>query len=219
MLKFAVERTNFVQRLDTVRGIVDAAHPGGAPTATSREIRGLAILLLYAAYENLLTSLCRAILEATVQLRVGNRRLRPGLKLVAGYSSIQSIQSVSPNAIWRSGFDLVDVIEKSRGCSIDPAVFPTDGSHFRRGQVQTFCRVFGLSDPAPVLREAWQRIDTVVAERNAVAHGALSPGDVGRTYSYADIVSLIDLWQLRWCDFMDWIEATATSRDFFRFPR
>ena len=219
MINYSVQRQDFIQRLDVVRGIISATHPQGTTAPISREARGMAIVLLYAAYENLLTSLFRSILETVIGLRVGNRRLRPGLKLVASHGKLQSLRSVSAAAIWRMGFDLVATLSDSRVCSIAPDVFPNDGSHFRRPQVITFCQVLGLEDPAPVLREVWQRIDTVVSERNAIAHGRITPGDVGRNYSLADTQMLVDLWQLRWCEFMDWIEASATSRDFFRLPR
>jgi hypothetical protein len=86
-------------------------------------------------------------------------------------------------------------------------------------QVTTFCRIFGLGDPAPVLREVWSRLDTIVTERNGIAHGRLTPDEVGRTYSLADLNSLVDLWEQRWGDFLRWVEQQASTRDFFRTRR
>src|SRR5262249_46431509 len=92
----AIHRSELRQRLDAIRQILDTAHPGGASSNISRDARGLAILLLYAAYENLLTTLCRSLLELVQQLRVGNRRLKPGLRVIAAHARLLSLASVSP---------------------------------------------------------------------------------------------------------------------------
>lgn len=177
------------------------------------------MVLLYAAYENLLVTLCRSLLETAKQLGVGNRRLRPGLRLIAAHARLQAVSSLAPTAIWRAGFDLVDTVSHARECTISTDTFPNDGTHFRRSQVLTFCKVFNLGDPAPILREAWNRLDTIVAERNAVAHGRLTAGDVGRNYSPADMQRLVEIWELRWNEFINWVESAAVTRDFFRIPR
>jgi hypothetical protein len=69
------------------------------------------------------------------------------------------------------------------------------------------------------LREVWQRLDTVVTERNAIAHGRETAGNIGRQYTLADLNTLVDLWDLRWMEFIDWVEQAAASRDFYRTPR
>lgn len=218
MYSCSAERSEFQQRITAIRLLLAEAHPNGASTAISREVRGLAIVLLYAAYENLLKSVCRSMLETAVQLRVGNRRLRPGLKLVAAYGRLQAVAAAKSPTIWKSGFDVVDALHESRACSILPSTFPNDGSNFRQSQIATVCKVLGLSDPAPVLREVWEKVNTLVAERNSVAHGQRTPGEVGRNYSLAELTALVDIWELRWNDFFDWLERSASNRDFFRTP-
>ncbi|SDM85777.1 hypothetical protein SAMN04488074_12818 [Lentzea albidocapillata subsp. violacea] len=225
MLSCAIHRAELKRRLDTVVSLLDAAHGlpivgVAAPVADiSKEVRGLSIVLIYASYENLLTSLCRSLLEAVQQMRVGNRRLRPGLQLVAAHPKLQAIAGSKSTAIWKSGLDVVDVLSQSKSCTVSPYVFPNDGTNFRTSQVRTFCDVFALGDPAPILREVWQRIDTIVVERNSVAHGEKTPDDIGRNYSEQDVRNLVALWQLRWGEFITWVENAAASRDFFRAPR
>jgi hypothetical protein len=158
-------------------------------------------------------------LDVAIQLRVGNKRLQNGFKVIAIRSQLQSVSSLSQAAIWKSGFELVSAITDGRTCTIVSNVFPNDGSNFRRSQVQTFCRVFGLTDPGSILREVWQRLDTVVTERNAIAHGRETAGNIGRQYTLADLNTLVDLWDLRWMEFIDWVEQAAASRDFYRTPR
>ncbi|MET8089479.1 MAE_28990/MAE_18760 family HEPN-like nuclease [Micromonospora sp. NPDC005220] len=218
MLRCDAERAEFQQRIASIRLLLDEAHPQGHATAISREVRGIAIVLLYAAYENLLKSVCRSTLETAARLRVGNRRLRPGLKLIAAYGKFQAVASSKPTTIWKVGFDVVDTLHESQQCSILPNTFPNDGSNFRQSQISTVCKVLGLSDPAPVLREAWEKVNAVVAERNSIAHGQRAPGEVGRNYSLAELTDLVDIWEVRWNDFLDWLEQSASNRDFFRTP-
>lgn len=221
MLDCRLHRAEFQQRMSTVRALLAAGHATGPSPSPdiSKESRGLAILLLYAAYENLLTSLSRSLLEVAIRLRVGNKRLRAGLKIFAVHSKLQSTNASSATAVWRSGFELMEALSDGRVCTISPNIFPNDGTNFRRSQVLTFCRVFGLPDPGPVLKEAWQRLDMIVSERNSVAHGREAPGDVGRRYTQGELNDLVDLWDSRWMEFISWVESAAQSRDFYRMPR
>jgi hypothetical protein len=220
MLSCGPHRTDLQNRLTAVRGILDATHSSNTPPSgldISREARGMSVVLLYAAYENLLVSLCRSLLETAIQLRVGNRRLKPGLQVFAAYNKLQAITSVTPPKLWGDfGFDLIDTLTSSNACTISPELFPNDGSNMRRSQVTTFCRVFNLGDPAPVLREVWSRLDTIVTERNGIAHGRLTPDEVGRNYSITDMMGLVAIWDERWNDFLTWVEGQASTRDFFR---
>lgn len=213
-------RDELVRRLDSVRRILDAAHPAsltpGAPDA-GRDARGLAILLLFASYENLLTSLCRRLLEVATTLRVGNRRLRRGFRLFAVHNLFQSISSVSEGKIWQDvGPRLLDCAFDTRQCNINSNLFPSDGSFMKRSQVELFCEIFELGEPGPVLQEMWGRLNTVVTERNGIAHGSLTPEEVGRNYSLAEIQALVDVWQRRWIDFIDHVESRAQHRGFYR---
>jgi hypothetical protein len=216
-------RDELIRRLDAVRRIIDASHPAlplsGAPDA-GRDARGLAILLLFASYENLLTSLCRRLLEIARTLRVSNRRLRKGFRLFAVHNLFQSLSGASEGRIWRDiGPRLLDCAFDSRQCSINSDLFPADGSFMKRSQLMLFCDLFELGDPGPVLREVLSRLDTVVTERNGIAHGRLTPEEVGRNYSLAEIRALVDVWQQRWNAFIDHVESRAQHRSFYRLDR
>ena len=221
MLNCDLHRSELQKRVDSIRAVLAATHsPATGTTDISREARGLVIVLLYASYENLLTSLCRSLLEAAVQLRVGNRRLKPGLKVFAVFDHLQAATDVTPSRIWRGGgLEIVDAITHPRSCTIDVSTFPSDGSHMKRGQLATFCTLFSLGEPGPVLREIWNRLDTIVDERNGIAHGRLTADEVGRNYSVQELANLADLWLLRWSEFLAWVESQAATRDFFRLAR
>ncbi|MFF3221768.1 HEPN domain-containing protein [Nocardia suismassiliense] len=208
------------------RKLLDATDcsPGGAaegsPVDVSREARGLCIVLLYAAYENLLKSLSRTLLESAIQCKVGNRRLRPEFQLFAVHSKLHAMTDTSSSSVWKgSGRSVVDALLDSTACSINANTFPNDGSHMKATQVATFCEVYGLDQPAPILREVWGRINTVVSERNGIAHGQRTPEEVGRNYSIGELRNLIDIWEVRWCDFLVHVESKASKREFYRMPR
>lgn len=86
----------------------------------------------------------------------------------------------------------------------------------KRSQVELFCEIFDLGDPGPVLQEVWGRLNTVVTERNGIAHGSMTPEEVGRNYSLAEIQMLVNLWQQRWIDFINYVESRALKRSFYR---
>jgi hypothetical protein len=221
MIDCSLQRAELIDRLGSVRTMLAATHgPAILSPNISREIRGVSIVLIYAAYENLLTSLCRLLLETAAQLRAGNKRLRPGLKVFATFNHLQAATAASQAKIWRdTGLEIVATMTHSSDCTVNANVFPTDGSHMKRGQIVTFCRLFELGEPGPILREVWDGLDTIVTQRNALAHGQATAAEIGRRYTHADLESLIDSWELRWNQFLDWVETRAATRAFFLLPR
>ncbi|WP_415923508.1 MAE_28990/MAE_18760 family HEPN-like nuclease [Streptomyces sp. WI03-4A] len=214
----------FRQRIAVVRKLLDATDsslgaPGAAsPIDISRETRGLSIVLLYAAYENLLKGISRSLLESAVQLRLGNRRLKPNFQVFAIHAKLQALTDISASQIWKGpGRGVVDAL-LDKTCSINSNIFPNDGSHMKTAQVVTLCEVYGLNPPGPILREAWGRINTVVSERNSIAHGQRTPEEVGRNYSVGELRNLVDIWERRWCEFLADVESKASNRDFYREP-
>lgn len=206
-----------------MRRMLGAAHPAAVPPGgidIGREVRGLVILLLFASYENLLKSVCRGLLERASLLRVGNRRLRTGFRLFAVHNVIRSIADSAETNLWKgAGKDLLDCAFNSSACTINPHIFPADGSFMKRSQVSVFFQIFDLGDPGAILKEVWDKLDAIVVERNKIAHGEMTPEEIGRAYSLSDIVVLMNAWETRWLEFITHIEARAGNRDFYRHQR
>ena len=195
---------------------------GGAnlPGDISRQARGLAIVLLYAAYENLLRGLVRGLLEAAAKTGAGNRRLRPGFRVAAMAGDLQSIKDTPGNRFrLDQALAIANALNQSRGCTVQPDWFPDDGTHMRRAQVSSVFNLFGLGDPAAILQGAWERLDTIVSERNAIAHGRRGADEVGRAYTHQDLIDLVNLWESRWLALIAKIETETAAREFFRSPR
>ena len=216
----------FQDRIDSAVRLIDETHPRpspgaiGTPGPISREARGLAIVLLFGAYENLLSSLTRTLLETALSLRVGNRRLRPGFRAFALVASAKSVKDLSEKKLYSHGLPrLVNAADPGgRICTIDPSSFPADGSFMKASQVILWCELFGIADPHLILHRTWATIDAVVAERNGIAHGRLTADEVGRRYSEGEIRQLVNDWHDDWLDFLQIVESFARSRDFYRTP-
>lgn len=209
------------ERVDVANRLIDETHPvGGATGPISREARGLAVVLLFAAYENLLTSLTRTLLEGAIRCNVGNGRLRPGVRAFALEGAVKSVRDSSEKKLYASALpNLVNAAApRGRRCTLDPSSFPSDGSFMKRSQIELWCRIFEIPQPARLLHRTWPVIDTVVSERNGVAHGRLTPEDVGRGYSETDMRGLIANWNDDWTDFLLDVASRAQTRDFFRTP-
>jgi len=221
MISLQVHQADLDQRIAVAVKLIDETHPAGAAAGPiSREARGLAIVLLFADYENLLTSLTRTLLEGATRCRVSNRRLQPGFRAFALESAAKSIRGVSEKKLYLSA--LPKMVEAAapggRTCTIDTNAFPSDGSFMKRSQIQLWCTIFGVPIPSRLLSRTWADIDSVVTQRNGVAHGRLTPEEVGRDYTEGEIRVLIESWHLDWTDFLADVETRAQSRDFFRVP-
>jgi hypothetical protein len=76
--------------------------------------------------------------------------------------------------------------------SLVDTAFPSDGSHFRARQIQTIWDIFGLTGPIVPDNKFIGRIDELVENRNAIAHGRRTSEDVGSGYSFDDMGKRVD---------------------------
>lgn len=211
-------RQEFEDRMDTILRILDSTH-GNHSAGVERESRGLAILLMFAAYERLLHELTRLLIDAASRLRVGNRRLRPGFRALALHSYAVSLRDSSPTKFYSKTLTtLVAEADRRRDCTLSSDVFPDDGSYMKASQISVWCSLFKLPPAQQVLKNIWPNIDGVVSDRNGIAHGRLLPEQVGRDRSEADVRGLLHAWRSDWIAFVDHIQAVGSSRDFYREP-
>ena len=70
-------------------------------------------------------------------IRVGNRKLRKGFRLFSVHHQLQATNGASDGKIWRDiGPKLLDCAFNARECTINPNIFPADGSYMRSSQVK-----------------------------------------------------------------------------------
>jgi hypothetical protein len=211
-------KTELSHRLDTVERLLEStAITAGHAGDISREGRGLVVVLLYAAYENLVTSLCRSVLEFVNQERIQNRSLYYGLQVFVAAPALQSVSNGGLSVMWKSrGSEVTELLQSRRRAAISSELFPTDGSKFRRAQLETVAQLCNLPMPGWILKEVWDSLDTVVIGRNAIAHGRMTPEEVGRSYTTDEMRSSVRFWRLRWMEYLDAVETRCSDGRAFR---
>ncbi|WGM19862.1 HEPN domain-containing protein [Paenarthrobacter sp. OM7] len=221
MLDLSLHRSDLEVRLMSARNLVIAGEAtAGTPQDISRETRGLAIVLVFAAYENLIKKVTTSVLEEVASSRARNRRLKPGFKVVAASSKLQGLFDLSRKHLWTGrGLELMDLVTSTTELSIQTTIFPSDGSYMKRSQVSTICELFHLGDPSVALGGTWDDINGVVRQRNAIAHGEQRADEVGRNYSFNEILVLVENWENSWKAFTKWIETQCVTSDFYLLPR
>lgn len=224
MITVARHLAELNDRMDAAILLMDETHPssGGTilPGPAAREARGLVIVMLFAAYENLLRSLTRSLLEGAVRCRVSTRRLQPGIMTFALVDTAKATRDRSAKKLYSDSLpQIIDTFHATRATAgINTSAFPDDGSFMKTSQVQLWCRIFAVPPPAGMLRRTWASLDAVVAQRNDVAHGSKTAAEIGRRYTEADMRDLIDDWRHDWTVFLTQVGALASNRDFYRVP-
>lgn len=221
MLDLSSHRVEFVDRMASARNlVVSGEQTVNTSGDISRETRGLAVVLTFAAYENLIKKLSISILEEVGRSRAKNRRLRPGYKLIATKSLFQSLIAKGDKSLWTgTGMKLMEMATSPTHLNVRSNVWPDDGSYMKRSQVVTLCTVFGFSDPSIPLDRIWSNFDGVVSRRNAIAHGQRRADEVGRDYSFNEVMQTLDNWEFSWCKFIDWVENQCVDSTFYLLPR
>ncbi|WP_256791982.1 HEPN domain-containing protein [Terrabacter sp. Ter38] len=224
MISVATHIDELNDRMDAAVLLLDQTHPdpksSQLPGPVAREARGLVVVMLFAAYENLLKSLTRTLLEAAIRCNVSTKRLQPGIMTFALLNATKGTLAKGTKKLFSDSLpELIDTFRSGQSdCRINSAAFPDDGSFMKSSQVALWCEVFDISNPPSILRHTWQALDGVVSQRNDVAHGARTPGEVGRLYTEQEMRALVDQWRGDWTIFLQHIESAASTRDFFRVP-
>lgn len=221
MLDLLSHRLEFVDRMTSAKNLVVSGNQTVDTNGDiSRETRGLAMVLTFAAYENLLKKVSMSILEEVARSRARNRRLKPGYKLIATKNLFQSMMDRGGKSLWTgTGMKLMETATSPTQLNIMTNVWPDDGSYMKKSQVVTLCNVFDFSDPSIPLDRIWVDFDVVVGRRNAIAHGQRRADEIGRDYSFNEVMQIVEDWESSWCQFIDWVENQCVDSSFYLLPR
>lgn len=162
------------------------------------------------------------LLDTCSNLRVGNRRLKPDLRALAVHDAATSLRDSSPKSFYGKKstlLNLVTEIDHPKTNTVTPKLFLDDGSYMKKSQIETWCNVFDIGPPGPILKTSWANLEAVVSDRNAIAHGRQTAASVGSRRSADDMDALTAAWHTDWSRFIDRVDGLAQSRDFYRHPR
>ncbi len=180
--------------------------------------KGLVFVQTYAVYEYTVVNSLIAALQATKNHGLLIREVRPEFLCLVLHNQFESASGSGTRLRWERRIELFQ-----RAASTDPLaeiefedVFPTDGSHFRSGQLETIWRLLGVSAPVVTKSIHLGRIAEMVEHRNAVAHGRDAPETVGRRFSDADIEIRIDDTEALCMHIADALELHSTEANNLR---
>lgn len=203
--------------MDLARSLVTVGQDTikGDTLGISRESRGLAMVVLFAAYEKLLHSLAREILETAATYRGHRIRLAPGLRMLSISNALSSVQNSTDKNLWTNCAPRLTQDLLAPASLMNTNIFPNDGSFMDASQVAVFCDVFAFPRWKQELGRALPLLSGIRNDRNAVAHGRLTAEEVGRDKTYQEALSTIDHWEEGWYRFLDMVENLTSQRSYF----
>ena len=185
---FTDARNEVALRIQEGRTFFSIAVSAGNPSAAATS-RGLLFVQLYGVYEYAVGASVQAALDFIRRGLLNCNDLKRSLLSLILDPDWSSARTVGPRKVWEARCRLIDRIHETTPLSSlqDTVLFPTDGSHYRRSQLITIWRVFGITSPIVPQARLLGRIDELVETRNAVAHGRQTAREAGRRHSDQDM--------------------------------
>jgi len=155
--------------------------------------KGLVFVQLYGAYEYSITSSVQAALSSIRSKGLRVEHICRELLCLLLDPFWAGAAGAGRRKLWQKRIDVIEQMQPNMPLdNVSDTIFPNDGSQYRRSQIKTIWKVFGITDPiVPELRLLC-RIDELVENRNAIAHGRITADNVGRLYTKKDIEDRID---------------------------
>jgi len=120
------------------------------------------------------------------------RSCHPAFLSVALDAELKSIANSGVKKQWEKRRALFRRIKSNEPLRLNDNVLPTDGSHFRATHLQCLWDTLCINEPIVPRPPLRSRIDELVDNRNAVAHGRESAATVGRRYSLPELEKRFD---------------------------
>jgi len=150
--------------------------------------KGLLFVQIYSTYEYAVRSAVQATLLAIKADDIPINQLRKEVLCLALEPHWKSAADAGRSKVWERRLNLMDQVgSRDSTYTLSDAVFPNDGSHYRVRQLHTIWKIFAVSDPVVPDPRLLGRIEELVENRNAIAHGGRTADEVGRRYSRQDI--------------------------------
>jgi hypothetical protein len=153
--------------------------------------KGLMFVQVYAVYEFSVNSVVRAAIDSINAHNHKMKDISPSLMALFLDPELHSLRDISRNKVWDSRLKFFERVFSNDFAALPNTTRPpTDGSHYRHTHLQMICRVFGINRLPVPRRRHFTRIDEVVDNRNAIAHGEETADQVGRRYTRSDILHM-----------------------------
>lgn len=153
--------------------------------------KGISFVTLYACFEYCVTNLFEEAVREVESSGFGFKDLHFELLSLLLESRISGYRDAGKKKSWQRRIDLFKMFESSMQPSRNETAFPSDGSHFRKEQIQTLWTIFGINQPIGPNPRAGILIGEIVGHRNDIAHGKERAEVIGGRYSKSEVLSKI----------------------------
>ncbi len=185
---FGLATAEVADRIFAVEAFLRVMPSDPGQTNEAATCKGLVFVTLYGIYEFAVRSSVRAALDALGQDQICATDLRSEILALVLDPIWTSAGTAGRARTWEKRIELVSAARETSGAlAFRDTLFPNDGSHFRTNQLRTIWRVFSIAEPIVSEPRHLGRINELVENRNAIAHGRSTPGEIGRRYSTQDL--------------------------------
>lgn len=155
----------------------------------ARVEKGMLFVSLYACIEFTLTGAVSQFLTELQNAPGLPAAYHPALLTVLLNREFNAVVDASKRTIWKNKALLIERIFGRDACTIDPAVFPADGTNISSEHFESIWKHLQL--PGPPLPQGVQTwlVDEIKNHRNAIAHGREKAANIGSRFSVATLES------------------------------
>jgi hypothetical protein len=149
--------------------------------------KGLFFVHLYGSYEYTVVAAVQKALSIVDSMKYNVSDFKPTMLSIVLDSRCKSIASVGTQKLWEKRWELFNQIQPNNIVNIDNTVLPTDGSNLKYPQLESIWTTLCINAPVlprPILRG---RLEELVENRNAIAHGRESASIIGGRYAIGDL--------------------------------
>lgn len=153
--------------------------------------KGLILVYNYGLLEFSVTRLVSQLTQLIKNQNVRGKDYSPSVRVLVHEPKIQSIISVSEKRGLKQRLELYKEISQVSSCSISDTILNTQVQNVWAVSIENIFLAFGILNH-PFFDNAFgKRADSLVEDRNAIAHGREAPDIVGERYSSGEIDQLI----------------------------
>ena len=187
-----IEATNQLSAVKTLCDKVNDSHPIEPSEELHNNVcKGLSFVVLYGALEYTLTSVVSATIQKINDININSDLLKPRLLSLSLNPKCDAIRE-GRNKKWIKQYDLFSTLETPTVFSAETNIFPAERGNIKYRHINFVWDIFGLRSPVVPDNSYMGMFESVAENRMAIAHGRISPQNVGRSYSKDDIVKYHD---------------------------
>jgi hypothetical protein len=179
---------NMIVEIREYLDFISQNHPP-PPAAIPRYIntaKGLIYVQLYGVIENTVINTVSTTINYINAENTNISNLNPCIHALILNDELNSLINVNSKK-WDKRHHLFERIHLDDIAVISNVLFPTDGKNIGLDQLNTIWKTFGLT--APIFKDITfsSRLKDIVANRINVAHGNVSPSEVGKIVTTTDL--------------------------------